>query len=232
MNKALNETELEQLDNFLMSGKTPEETMDLEMLDGLLVALAIGPEEVTEEEWLPQVFAGAVPEFDDAAEADTILGLIRRHAGTVSTAFSLRARERVGEQPLYFPLILEDEGVDEKWQESLGAYWASGFRAGMLLREEAWQAALDESDAFFETCAKILALELGHHPENESDTLSIKGREERLTELPWIVEDIMHYWLEAKIGKVETVRNEEAKVGRNDPCPCGSGKKYKKCHGV
>jgi hypothetical protein len=28
-----------------------------------------------------------------------------------------------------------------------------------------------------------------------------------------------------------TVRREEAKVGRNDPCPCGSGKKYKKCHG-
>ncbi|MBP9921312.1 MAG: SEC-C domain-containing protein, partial [Proteiniclasticum sp.] len=27
-----------------------------------------------------------------------------------------------------------------------------------------------------------------------------------------------------------TVRNEN-KVGRNDPCPCGSGKKYKKCHG-
>lgn len=29
--------------------------------------------------------------------------------------------------------------------------------------------------------------------------------------------------------KVETVRREEPKVGRNDPCPCGSGKKYKKC---
>ncbi len=32
--------------------------------------------------------------------------------------------------------------------------------------------------------------------------------------------------------KVETVRRSEPKVGRNDPCPCGSGKKYKKCHGV
>jgi hypothetical protein len=32
--------------------------------------------------------------------------------------------------------------------------------------------------------------------------------------------------------KVETVRREEPKVGRNDPCPCGSGKKYKKCHGA
>ena len=31
--------------------------------------------------------------------------------------------------------------------------------------------------------------------------------------------------------KVETVRRDKPKVGRNDPCPCGSGKKYKKCHG-
>ena len=31
---------------------------------------------------------------------------------------------------------------------------------------------------------------------------------------------------------VKTVRREEPKVGRNEPCPCGSGKKYKKCHGM
>ena len=31
--------------------------------------------------------------------------------------------------------------------------------------------------------------------------------------------------------KIETVRRDGDKVGRNDPCPCGSGKKYKKCHG-
>src|SRR5215213_9787309 len=30
----------------------------------------------------------------------------------------------------------------------------------------------------------------------------------------------------------KTVRRDEPKVGRNDPCPCGSGKKYKKCHGA
>jgi len=32
-------------------------------------------------------------------------------------------------------------------------------------------------------------------------------------------------------SKVETIRREEPRVGRNDPCPCGSGKKYKQCHG-
>jgi preprotein translocase subunit SecA len=30
---------------------------------------------------------------------------------------------------------------------------------------------------------------------------------------------------------VQQVRRMEAKVGRNDPCPCGSGKKFKQCHG-
>jgi preprotein translocase subunit SecA len=33
-------------------------------------------------------------------------------------------------------------------------------------------------------------------------------------------------------AKPTTVRRTQPKVGRNDPCPCGSGKKYKKCHGA
>ena len=33
-------------------------------------------------------------------------------------------------------------------------------------------------------------------------------------------------------GPPTTVRRQTPKVGRNDPCPCGSGKKYKKCHGA
>jgi hypothetical protein len=39
----------------------------------------------------------------------------------------------------------------------------------------------------------------------------------------------------ARTGGDDTVRQvkrDEPKVGRNDPCPCGSGKKYKKCHGA
>jgi preprotein translocase subunit SecA len=39
----------------------------------------------------------------------------------------------------------------------------------------------------------------------------------------------------ARVGgddAVKTVKRDEPKVGRNDPCPCGSGKKYKKCHGA
>jgi preprotein translocase subunit SecA len=37
--------------------------------------------------------------------------------------------------------------------------------------------------------------------------------------------------LKDALEKPEPLRRDTPKVGRNDPCPCGSGKKYKKCHG-
>ena len=39
------------------------------------------------------------------------------------------------------------------------------------------------------------------------------------------------YYLDGEVPKPQTQRHEGPKVGRNDPCPCGSGKKYKKCCG-
>ena len=39
-------------------------------------------------------------------------------------------------------------------------------------------------------------------------------------------------FIDGKIVGPEPIRREEPKVGRNDPCPCGSGKKYKKCCGA
>jgi preprotein translocase subunit SecA len=40
------------------------------------------------------------------------------------------------------------------------------------------------------------------------------------------------YFSSGDTSQPQTVKRKEAKVGRNDPCPCGSGKKYKKCHGT
>jgi SEC-C motif-containing protein len=40
------------------------------------------------------------------------------------------------------------------------------------------------------------------------------------------------YFVDGHPPKGETIVNTEPQVGRNDPCPCGSGKKFKKCHGA
>ncbi len=45
--------------------------------------------------------------------------------------------------------------------------------------------------------------------------------------LPQSITNIYRFWL-AQRG-VETIHRAQPKVGRNEPCPCGSGKKYKKC---
>ncbi|HEY1392861.1 MAG TPA: SEC-C metal-binding domain-containing protein, partial [Methylibium sp.] len=42
----------------------------------------------------------------------------------------------------------------------------------------------------------------------------------------------LHQIATAERLKVATVKREMPKVGRNDPCPCGSGRKYKLCHGM
>jgi uncharacterized protein len=55
-------------------------------------------------------------------------------------------------------------------------------------------------------------------------------REECEENLPQAVTNIYRFWI-AQRG-VKTIRHENPRTGRNDPCPCGSGKKFKKCCGA
>ena len=57
---------------------------------------------------------------------------------------------------------------------------------------------------------------------------ALPPREQNLNRPPKTVE---HRGSSEEGAKSAPIRREEKKVGRNDPCPCGSGKKYKKCHG-
>ncbi len=62
-------------------------------------------------------------------------------------------------------------------------------------------------------------------------TFRHRGANQTLTERSRFVQrDGRWYYLDGE-HETATQRNESAKVGRNDPCPCGSGKKFKKCCG-
>jgi uncharacterized protein len=76
----------------------------------------------------------------------------------------------------------------------------------------------------------------------------ITAEEEKLTETPAQREEltkkitesvaaIYHYWMPYRKAVQErlvatTITRDQPKIGRNDPCPCGSGKKFKKCCGA
>ncbi|MCY2928453.1 MAG: SEC-C metal-binding domain-containing protein [Planctomycetota bacterium] len=54
---------------------------------------------------------------------------------------------------------------------------------------------------------------------------------EQLSGYDHLARDMADQQAAAGPQRVETIVREAPRVGRNDPCPCGSGKKYKKCHG-
>ncbi len=84
---------------------------------------------------------------------------------------------------------------------------------------------------------EIIKTEAGGPEDNEGDvefraSFTYKGKKEIHHELAHFKkEETTWYYLEGEPVKPETFVREGPKIGRNDPCPCGSGKKYKNCCG-
>lgn len=69
LTQTLSDKELDELDNFLMSDTTPEEVMDISMMDGFLTAIVSGPDTIMPSEWLPLVWGDPKgPEFQSKGQ--------------------------------------------------------------------------------------------------------------------------------------------------------------------
>ncbi len=80
----------------------------------------------------------------------------------------------------------------------------------------------------------VSTLMKGHIPNQDPDQVKEAQRRRQVENLRTSKSDFSQYGSSSgsdKNQKTEPVRVEK-KVGRNDPCPCGSGKKYKNCHGL
>jgi uncharacterized protein len=80
-------------------------------------------------------------------------------------------------------------------------------------------------------CNLIFAL-MQDDPQYSGDRITSKMREEIVDQLPVTLQSIAAYWRDPDrpLPQREQLLRS-TKVGRNDPCPCGSGKKFKKCCG-
>jgi uncharacterized protein len=100
----------------------------------------------------------------------------------------------------------------------------------MALDEPGWRPLLeteDGDDMLFPIM--LYGTEAGWDQLRDNPTLEDR-HEEFAASLGDCVMAIMAWWLPVRKAK-STVRREEPKVGRNEPCPCGSGKKFKQCCG-
>ena len=222
---ALMPGELELLDQFLLNridddavteGKD-EGIIDISTLDGFFTAIVSGPGVIQPSQWLPAVWGDFAPEWKSENEFETILSLMMRHMNDIAASLM--------EHPEDFePLILEREVEGKTY--AIVDEWCEGYWRGVSLAADQWELDGQEMRLLL---APITAFtretNWRGHDLNEDEVENIQN-----TIAP-NVRAIHAFWLARRSDNLtlEPVRRQEQKLGRNDPCPCGSGKKYKKC---
>jgi uncharacterized protein len=215
----ISDADLDLLDAYLLSDQSPPECLLLSDLDGFLTGIAIGPEVVMPSEWLPHVWGGEEPVFDDHLQASAILGTIMGRYNTI-----VREVEAGAFGPLFWETV--DGTV-------VVADWAEGFMHAVALRADAWEPLMR---------SKRLGRLLLPNEDGESVLGLDPDEEDRVMAevaelIPACVIEIAAYWRQRRptlapgSGQTVSVSLKANQPGRNDPCPCSSGRTYKVCCG-
>jgi uncharacterized protein len=213
MQQPLTDDELDRLGRFLDEIGAP--AMNMESLDGYFAALICGPDMVLPSKYLPGIWG---------EDFCYILGLLMRHWGTISSELFRALREPY----VYMPGLLEDdEGVTQ------GNDWARGFMRGVQTRPASWRELIvsDERGGPLRPIM-LLAPEYDPDPAMRPKPLSPDKREEVLQMMIAGLTKIYPYFEPHRRSRASTSQSmplRRRKIGRNEPCPCGSGRKYKRC---
>jgi len=225
-NDPLTDAELDRLGDFL-EGCEGGKAMNIEQLDGFFAALIAGPETVMPSEYYREVFGGEMSdacEFGSLDEANEILWLMMRHWNTITSTC-------IG-TTVYVPLLLKDQDGTVH-----GNDWARGFMRGMHMRHDGWaELVSDERNGGCLIPIMMLCYEHDEDPEMRPKTISPEQREDVIAHMAVGLLGACEYFRSPREAYADTTpapepRSNSPKVGRNDPCPCGSGKKYKRCCG-
>jgi uncharacterized protein len=228
-----------------------DQTLSFEYIDGWLTALAAGPRLPPGDAWiapmLGDTFERVFADESDAEHARRVLGTrLKVLCAQLDPEALLAAPEQMRLSPLisHWP---EEEVQQELAKGTLsaeqaallvdGGVWADGFLQAVHVHTAMWAEPSNEEDAdhFGTLIDQVAALTFpaGHEAmRTHADKYwrgQIPSRDELIGEACYAVQDLRIYWVN-QAPKPTTLRLGP-KTGRNEPCPCGSGKKYKKCHG-
>jgi uncharacterized protein len=209
---ALTDADCERLEEMLVA--TRARLTRLDAVQGLCVAIAMGPDAPITPRWIDAVLGDESPRADDAS----LIELLERFRASTANALAngtllLRAhRTRTGRYDY--------------------AGWCGGFLDGVDLSQTDWFAAADPEE-LDELLFPIEAL-ADALPERERAAYKPNQWRKLVREAEDTLGDsvarLADYWAIVRAPPA-TIRREQPKVGRNDPCPCGSGRKFKQCHG-
>ncbi|MEO7338918.1 MAG: UPF0149 family protein [Caldimonas sp.] len=258
----LTDAEFAELDELLAATPEPLEPLDVVMLDGYLCGVIVQPMLLESATWLAHVFdfeGRPLPDDVDAAWLQRTTALIMRRHGVLTRSLAedgwfdplvLEDGDEAAETaPDVDPAkLLSDSlpGVDASADAGAEAVstpdaisralmpWVAGFQQATVCFPD-----LDEmpDDAVMAALARLYR-HLPAETDEELELVATLEREQPLATLDEAMQDLVANVADLfdltseQRYKVDTVRREAPKVGRNDACPCGSGKKFKHCHGA
>jgi len=212
--RKLTEAGLKELDSFLLG--LDEDAMLLSELDGFLAGIVICPDLIAPSEWLPAVWGADGPAFDDEHHANEILSLIMGRYNEIARSLMRKGR--------YAPILDCDRDGTFLWE-----LWAEGFARAVAMRPEGtWDAFEEAEDEQVCAAMGLLTTLAGAALSNEELGAGlaeeIQNRGDQF--IAFSLETLNAARMQAhQANRASPVQS----VGRNDPCPCGSGKKFKKC---
>lgn len=186
-------------------------------LDGLLSAVLSGPLAIEPDVWLVALWGGEkqIPKWKNERELTRFMNLAFQHLNDLA--------DQLADFPQQYQPVYTLEDTDTHPPQAIGR-WCAGYMRGVALTD--WSALPDTLRpelALIEGQQQIIAV-----PSSSTDQNHL-GEQVRRAALA-----LHDYWLTQP--EAHEVRQfpivSAAKPGRNDPCPCGSGKKFKKCCGA
>ena len=188
--------------------------------------------------------------FADDAQREQFLQIWNQRWAEVQTALDTPI-ESLEDTHAYHPEVMDVRGamaalspeeraeLPDEALPAFGQVWALGFMFAVEAWPDEWAEPSDKKAAKWHDVSlqAIVALTEDDEGEPELSPFSDDGppsmstdRLNAFADAVWSVYDLREIW--RGIGpRVETLRRADV-PGRNDPCYCGSGKKYKKCHGM
>jgi uncharacterized protein len=188
--------------------------------------------------------------FADATQRERFLQIWNQRYAEVLAALDTPI-ESLEDETAYHPEVMDVRGamvglpeaeraaLSDEPLPAFAQVWALGFMYAVEAWPEEWAEPSDKKAAKWHDVAlqAIVALTEDDEGEPELSPFSEDGppsmsraRLDAFADAVWSVYDLREIW--RGIGpRVETLRRADV-PGRNDPCHCGSGKKYKKCHGA
>ena len=228
--RPLNDEQINRLDELLATTPEDFDTFDVSMLDGYLSAIALlNPTLENESDWYPYNFDidGRDSQVDQPEEVHQLI--MQRYQEIVAYQ-----AQREFYNPIIFPLE-DDDGKPILTKEGIEALvpWATGFYAALTQFGDRVQLTEEIEN---QLCKIHRHLELDPDDDDYEDNKAVREAIEQAKPLKNLEEamvDMMEGVLNlARLNRPnKPINREMPKVGRNDPCPCGSGKKYKQCCG-